>query len=60
VDALAPGEGRRVVPRRICTMSGSAFVLAAILVIWLGIFLYLVSVERKLNRLARKVDRNES
>ena len=41
-------------------MSGSAFVLAAILVIWLGIFVYLVSVERKLNRLARRVDRNES
>ena len=40
-------------------MSGSGFVLAAILIIWVGIFVYLVSVERKLDRVARKVDRNE-
>lgn len=40
-------------------MSGSGFVLSAILVIWLGVFFYLVSVERKLNRLNRKVDSNE-
>ena len=40
-------------------MSGSGFVLSAILVIWLGVFFYLVSVERKLNRLNRKVNSNE-
>jgi CcmD family protein len=34
-------------------MSGTGFVLSAILVIWLGVFFYLVSVERKLNRLTR-------
>lgn len=40
-------------------MSGSGFVLTAILVIWLGVFFYLVSVERKLNRLNRKVNSHE-
>ena len=40
-------------------MSGSGFVLSAILVIWLGVFFYLVSVERKLNRLNRKVNFHE-
>ena len=40
-------------------MSGSGFVFSAILVIWLGVFFYLVSVERKLNRLNRKVNSHE-
>lgn len=40
-------------------MTGTAYVLTAILVIWLGIFVYLISIERKLNRLARKADHNE-
>lgn len=40
-------------------MSGTGFVLSAILVIWLGVFFYLVSVERKLNRLNRKVNSHE-
>jgi len=34
-------------------MSGAGYVLSAILVIWLGVFIYLVSVERKLNRVIR-------
>ena len=34
-------------------MSGAGYVLSAILVIWLGVFIYLVSVERKLNRAIR-------
>jgi|GEM_PF-1088240 CcmD family protein len=34
-------------------MSGTAYVLSAVLVIWLGVFFYLISVERKLNRVAR-------
>ena len=34
-------------------MSGAGYVLSAILVIWLGVFIYLVSVERKLNRVMR-------
>jgi CcmD family protein len=40
-------------------MSGTGYVLSAILVIWLGVFFYLVSVERKLNRLSRKVHSDE-
>ena len=40
-------------------MNGTAVVLGAILVIWLGVFFYLVSVERKLNRLNRKVNSHE-
>ncbi len=35
-------------------MSGAGYVLSAILVIWLGVFIYLVSVERKLNRVIRE------
>jgi len=34
-------------------MSGAGYVLSAILVIWLGVFIYLVTVERKLNRVMR-------
>ena len=34
-------------------MSGTGYVLSAILVIWLGVFIYLVSVERKLSRAIR-------
>jgi CcmD family protein len=34
-------------------MSGAGYVLSAILVIWLGVFFYLISVERKLNRVIR-------
>ena len=34
-------------------MSGAGYVLSAILVIWFGVFIYLVSVERKLNRVIR-------
>ena len=41
-------------------MSGTGYVLAAILVIWLGVFFYLVSVERKLNRVAGKGHSDES
>ena len=40
-------------------MNGTGFVLSAILIIWLGVFFYLVSVERKLNRLNRKVNSHE-
>jgi CcmD family protein len=34
-------------------MSGAGYVLSAILVIWFGVFIYLVSLERKLNRVSR-------
>jgi CcmD family protein len=41
-------------------MSGAGYVLSAILVIWLGVFIYLVSVERKLNRAMRERDRPQA
>ncbi len=40
-------------------MSGTYFILATILVIWIGVFLYLVALDRKLNRLGREVSRHE-
>jgi len=40
-------------------MNGTVIVLAAVLVIWAGVFLYLLSLDRKLSRLSRKVERNE-
>jgi len=40
-------------------MSGTQIVLGAVLVIWLGVFLYLLALDRKIQGLARKVERNE-
>ena len=41
-------------------MSSTYVVLAAILVIWLGVFFYLVSLDRKLNRISREMKRHEN
>jgi CcmD family protein len=40
-------------------MSGTAYVLGAILVIWLGVLFYLVALDRKVSRLEGKVHRDE-
>jgi CcmD family protein len=37
--------------------NSTLLILVAILVIWLGIFLYLWNLDRKVDRLGRKVDR---
>ena len=41
-------------------MDGSTVVLVAILVIWLGILAYLVTLDRKVGRLERKVKKDEA
>ncbi len=41
-------------------MNSTYITLAAILIIWLGIFFYLVSLDRKLNRIRREMSRHES
>ena len=38
-------------------MNGTYVVLTAVLVIWIGIFLYLVSLDRKVRALDAKLDR---
>jgi CcmD family protein len=40
-------------------MSGTMYVLTAILVIWVGIFLYLLSLDRKVKKLEREVATHE-
>lgn len=40
-------------------MSEHSMVLVTVLVIWLGIFLYLIALDRKVARLGREVSRNE-
>ena len=40
-------------------MTGNAVIFGAILIIWVGIFLYLVSLDRKLNRIRREMNRHE-
>ena len=40
-------------------MNSTYVVLAAILIIWLGIFFYLVTLDRKLNRISREINRHE-
>ena len=41
-------------------MNSTYVVLGAILVVWLGVFFYLVSLDRKLNRISRELSRHES
>jgi CcmD family protein len=40
-------------------MNSTYVVLAAILVIWLGVFFYLMTLDRKLNRIRREMKRHE-
>jgi CcmD family protein len=40
-------------------MSTTATILGALLVIWLGVLVYLVSLDRKIGRLDRKDHRDE-
>lgn len=40
-------------------MSDLYVVMTTVLVVWVGVFLYLVSLDRKVARLKREVDRNE-
>jgi CcmD family protein len=35
-------------------------ILSAVLVIWLGVFVYLMSLDRKVSRLTRERDQRES
>jgi CcmD family protein len=40
-------------------MSSTGYILAAILIIWVGVFVYLLALDRKLSRLQREVERRE-
>lgn len=40
-------------------MSGSPFVMGAILGIWAGVFAYLMMLDRKVSKVAREVKRHE-
>jgi CcmD family protein len=41
-------------------MDGSTVVLVAVLVVWLGILAYLITLDRKVGRLERKVKKDEA
>lgn len=40
-------------------MSGTMYVLTAVLVIWVGIFIYLMALDRKVKRMEREVETHE-
>lgn len=40
-------------------MNGNGVIFGAILIIWVGIFLYLVALDRKLGRIRREMKRHE-
>lgn len=40
-------------------MNGSLVIVSAILLIWFGVLIYLISLDRKVARLSRKVGRDE-
>lgn len=40
-------------------MTDNSVVFGAILIIWVGIFLYLVALDRKLSRIRREMNRHE-
>ena len=40
-------------------MNGNGVIFAAIMIIWVGIFLYLMALDRKLSRIRREINRHE-
>ena len=40
-------------------MNDTYIVMIVTLVIWLGVFLYLIGLDRKVSRLTKEVERNE-